>query len=133
MNFGSKHKVHIESGMSTLSDIIFMLLIFFIIASAGAVQELSAQIDKPQAGNGKENPAGISVTITKDLAYSLNGEASDKTMILTQLQEKLNGSDDKRVLLRVDKSVPTGETIEIFSAIQGIGGTPFIATEKAAQ
>lgn len=133
MNFGRKQKVHIESGMSTLSDIIFMLLIFFIIASAGAVQELSAQIDKPQAGNGKENPAGISVTITKELAYSLNGAPSDKTAILTQLQEKLNGSDDKRVLLRVDKSVPTGETIEIFSAIQGIGGTPFIATEKATQ
>jgi len=130
MNFGRKHKVHIESGMSTLSDIIFMLLIFFIIASAGAVQELSAQIDKPQAGNGKENPAGLSVTITKDMAYSLNGNPSEKAIILNQLQEKLNASEDKRVLLRVDRSVPTGETIEIFSGIQQIGGTPFIATEK---
>jgi hypothetical protein len=35
------------------------------------------------------------------------------------------------VLIRVDRSVPTGETIEIFSGIQAIGGTPFIATEKA--
>jgi biopolymer transport protein ExbD len=49
---------------------------------------------------------------------------------LNQLQEKLNASDDKRVLLRVDKMVPTGETIEIFSGIQQIGGTPVIATEK---
>ena len=130
MNFGRKHKVHIESGMSTLSDIIFMLLIFFIIASAGAVQELSAQIDKPQAGNGKENPAEISVTITKELAYSLNGSPSDKANIYNQLQLLLSNSADKRVLLRVDKMVPTGETIEIFSGIQQIGGTPFIATEK---
>ena len=117
--------------MSTLSDIIFMLLIFFIIASAGAVQELSAQIDKPQAGNGKENPAGISVTITKDMVYSLNGNPSEKATILSQLQDQLNTSEDKRVLLRVDRSVPTGETIEIFSGIQQMGGTPFIATEKA--
>ncbi len=116
--------------MSTLSDIIFMLLIFFIIASAGAVQELSAQIDKPQAGNGKENAAGLSITITKDMAYSLNGTPAEKATILNLLQEKLNASDDKRVLLRVDKMVPTGETIEIFSGIQQIGGTPFIATEK---
>lgn len=130
MNFGRKHKVHIESGMSTLSDIIFMLLIFFIIASAGAVQELSAQIDKPQAGNGKENPAGISVTITKDMAYSLDEVVSEKEIILNQIQEKLNSSEDKRVLLRVDKAVPTGETIEVFSRIQQMGGTPFIATEK---
>jgi biopolymer transport protein ExbD len=130
MNFGRKHKVHIESGMSTLSDIIFMLLIFFIIASAGAVQELSAQIDKPQAGNGKENATGLSITITKDMAYSLNGTPAEKATILNLLQEKLNASDDKRVLLRVDKMVPTGETIEIFSGIQQIGGTPFIATEK---
>jgi biopolymer transport protein ExbD len=108
-----------------------MLLIFFIIASAGAVQELSAQIDKPQAGNGKENPAGISVTITKELAYSLNGSPSDKANIYNQLQLLLSTSADKRVLLRVDKMVPTGETIEIFSGIQAIGGTPFIATEKA--
>ena len=131
MNFGRKHKVHIESGMSTLSDIIFMLLIFFIIASAGAVQELSAQIDKPQAGNGKENPAGISLTITKDMAYSIDGNSAEKEIILNQIQEKISSSEDKRVLLRVDKTVPTGETIEVFSRIQQMGGTPFIATEKA--
>jgi biopolymer transport protein ExbD len=131
MNFGRKHKVHIESGMSTLSDIIFMLLIFFIIASAGAVQELSAQIEKPQAGNGKENAAGISITITKDMAYSIDGNSAEKEIILSQIQEKINSSQDKRVLLRVDKTVPTGETIEVFSRIQQMGGTPFIATEKA--
>lgn len=131
MNFGRKHKVHIESGMSTLSDIIFMLLIFFIIASAGAVQELSAQIDKPQAGNGKENPAGLSITITKDMAYSIDGNSAEKEIILNQIQEKISSSEDKRVLLRVDKTVPTGETIEVFSRIQQMGGTPFIATEKA--
>ena len=131
MNFGRKHKVHIESGMSTLSDIIVMLLIFFIIASAGAVQELSAQIEKPQAGNGKENAAGISITITKDMAYSIDGNSAEKEIILSQIQEKINSSQDKRVLLRVDKTVPTGETIEVFSRIQQMGGTPFIATEKA--
>ena len=131
MNFGRKHKVHIESGMSTLSDIIFMLLIFFIIASAGAVQELSAQIEKPQAGNGKENAAGISITITKDMAYSIDGNSAEKEIILNQIQETINSSEDKRVLLRVDKTVPTGETIEVFSRIQQMGGTPFIATEKA--
>ena len=65
------------------------------------------------------------------MAYSLNGNPSEKAIILNQLQEKLNASEDKRVLLRVDRSVPTGETIEIFSGIQQIGGTPFIATEKA--
>jgi biopolymer transport protein ExbD len=108
-----------------------MLLIFFIIASAGAVQELSAQIDKPQAGNGKENPAGLSITITKDMAYSIDGNSAEKEVILNQIQEKISSSEDKRVLLRVDKTVPTGETIEVFSRIQQMGGTPFIATEKA--
>jgi biopolymer transport protein ExbD len=65
------------------------------------------------------------------MVYSLNGNPSEKATILSQLQDQLNTSEDKRVLLRVDRSVPTGETIEIFSGIQQIGGTPFIATEKA--
>jgi biopolymer transport protein ExbD len=131
MNFGKKHKVHIESGMSTLSDIIFMLLIFFIIASASAVQNLSAEIEKPSAATGKENPAKISVAITKDLAYTLNNNATTKDAIVSQLEQELAASTDKRVILLVDRNVPTGETIELFSAIQNIGGTPFIATEKA--
>ena len=132
MNFGRKNKVHIESGMSTLSDIIFMLLIFFIIASASQVQNLKAMgIEPPKSSTSADKPAGIKVSISKELVYSLNGAAMDKMSLQSELNNQLINQEDKRVILVVDRNVPTGETVELFSIIKSMGGQPFIATEKA--
>jgi len=112
--------------MSALSDIIFMLLIFFIIASTLAVN--GEQVNLPKTGTGTPTQSTITVTITKDLRYLINSNEVHVEEVESQLQAMLLNSADKKVILNIDREVPTGETIELFSILKKNGWQPFIAT-----
>ena len=127
MNFGRRNKVHVEPAMSALSDIIFMLLIFFIIASTLAVN--GEQVNLPKTSTGTPTQSTVTVTITSDLRYMVNSAEIAKEDIEIRLRAILDSSPDKKVVLNIDRDVPTGETIELFAVLKDNGWQPFIATK----
>jgi len=127
MNFGRRNKVHVEPAMSALSDIIFMLLIFFIIASTLAVN--GEQVNLPKTSTGTPTQSTVTVTITSDLRYLVNNTEVSKDEVELKLQAIMSNSADKKVVLNIDRDVPTGETIELFAVLKQNGWNPFIATK----
>ena len=127
MNFGRRNKVHVEPAMSALSDIIFMLLIFFIIASTLAVN--GEQVNLPKTSTGTPTQSTVTVTITSDMRYSVNNVEMPKDEVELKLKAILSNSADKKVVLNIDRDVPTGETIELFAVLKQNGWNPFIATK----
>jgi biopolymer transport protein ExbD len=127
MDFGRRNKVHVEPAMSALSDIIFMLLIFFIIASTLAVN--GEQVNLPKTSSGTPTQSTVTVTITSDLRYLVNNTEVGKDEVELKLQALLNSSADKKVVLNIDRDVPTGETVELFAVLKQNGWNPFIATK----
>jgi len=127
MDFGRRNKIHIEGGMSALSDIIFMLLIFFIIASTLAVN--GEQVNLPKTSTGTPTQSTVTVTITPDLRYLINNVDVAKEDIELRLKALLESSADKKIVLNIDRDVPTGETIELFAVLKSNGWQPFIATK----
>jgi biopolymer transport protein ExbD len=127
MNFGRRNKVHVEPAMSALSDIIFMLLIFFIIASTLAVN--GEQVNLPKTSTGTPTQSTVTVTITSDLRYLVNNNEVPKEEIEIKLKAILANSADKKVVLNIDRDVPTGETVELFAVLKQNGWNPFIATK----
>ena len=127
MNFGRRNKVHVEPAMSALSDIIFMLLIFFIIASTLAVN--GEQVNLPKTSTGTPTQSTVTVTITSDLRYLVNNTEVAKDDVELKLQAILNNAADKKVVLNIDRDVPTGETVELFAVLKQNGWNPFIATK----
>jgi biopolymer transport protein ExbD len=127
MDFGRRNKVHVEPAMSALSDIIFMLLIFFIIASTLAVN--GEQVNLPKTSSGTPTQSTVTVTITSDLRYLVNNTEVGKDEVELKLQALLNNSADKKVVLNIDRDVPTGETVELFAVLKQNGWNPFIATK----
>jgi biopolymer transport protein ExbD len=127
MDFGRRNKVHVEPAMSALSDIIFMLLIFFIIASTLAVN--GEQVNLPKTSTGTPTQSTVTVTITSDLRYLVNNTEVAKDEVELKLQAILNNAADKKVVLNIDRDVPTGETIELFAVLKQNGWNPFIATK----
>ena len=127
MNFGRRNKVHVEPAMSALSDIIFMLLIFFIIASTLAVN--GGQVNLPKTSTGTPTQSTVTVTITSDLRYLVNNTEVAKDEVELKLQAIMSNSADKKVVLNIDRDVPTGETVELFAVLKQNGWNPFIATK----
>lgn len=116
--------------MSSISDLVFLLLIFFIIMSTMAVN--GEMVNLPKTSTGQQIAGAASVTITKDLVYMINSDVVPKEEIKERLsQVMLPIPEDKRtVILNVDRDVPTGETIELFSVLKVLKCNPVIATRS---
>ncbi len=127
MDFGRRNKIHIEGGMSALSDIIFMLLIFFISRSTLAVG--GELVNLPKTSRGTPTQSTVAVTITPDLRYLINNVYVAKEDIELRLKALLESSADKKIVLNIDRDVPTGETIELFAVLKSNGWRPFIGTK----
>lgn len=128
MDFGRRNKVSAEANMSSISDLVFLLLIFFIVMSTMAVN--GEMVNLPKTTTGESIAGAASVTITKELVYMVNNETVSKEQVEDKLMALMSGKpDDKRtVILNVDRDVPTGETIELFSTLKVLRCNPVIAT-----
>lgn len=121
MAIRSRNKINTEGSMSSMTDLVFLLLIFFIVLSTLANTQ-QMQVDLPStAGKPKNNriTPKATVSITADVQYYLNKELVAAESIEQALLEILDsGNEEQSVVLTVDKTVPTQETIHTLSIIK---------------
>ena len=131
MDFGQRNKIETSANMSSMTDLVFLLLIFFILLSTQVVN--GEKVDLPSTKS-TESTAGSSVTltITKDGIYQVNGTNVDKEDVEVRMKALFTNTkdDEKRVVLNVDKDVPTGETIEMLGMAKQNNWKVVVATKK---
>ncbi|MDE0918397.1 MAG: biopolymer transporter ExbD [Flavobacteriales bacterium] len=113
MNLNTRNKINVTGGMNTMTDLVFLLLIFFIIIST--LVSNGVNVDLPQSKGTTSVNSNLTLSIQADGTYHLNGDS--RPMSREDLEPKLRlemaKQDEKVVYLQVDKSVPTGQTVEI--------------------
>ncbi len=72
MNFGSQNKVKVEGGMASMTDLVFLLLVFFIIMSTMAEKNTPVELPQPteKLESSMENTT-TTVVITEDDLYQV--------------------------------------------------------------
>ena len=72
MAFGTRNKIKVEGGMASMTDLVFLLLVFFIIMSTMAEKNTPVELPKPseQLDTSKENTT-TTVIVTEDNMYKL--------------------------------------------------------------
>jgi biopolymer transport protein ExbD len=129
MAIKSSNKPSVEFSMASLTDIIFLLLIFFIILST-LINPYGEKVDLPNSSSRTTETPSISVTIKKDLSYYVGDRLVDANNIEQELVNSLTSSGDKRqAILYVDESVPTGFTINLFAIARKNNIDMVVATE----
>lgn len=115
MNLRSRSKVSAEVNMSSMTDLVFLLLIFFILAST-LVTSSALDIILPKSGAQTVKKKNITLTVNEDLEFDINGSIVRYEQVeSTLLAEASKLSDDEQavIVLRADQSVPTGETVRL--------------------
>ena len=112
MNLRSKSKVSAEFSMSSMTDIVFLLLIFFMLTST-LVTTTALDVVLPKSKAQTVNREDIAVSISKDLVFKVNGNKVAPHQLESQIMQAAKGIDEAVIILQADKNVPTGETVRV--------------------
>lgn len=131
MKFQVSNKPIALFSFSSLTDIVMLLLIFFLLSSQFVVQT-GVKVSLPGSQHNEQTKASrFIVTLTKDNIVYLGEE----TVALDQLPAKLgilaSESNYESLIIRADKDAPLELVIKIIDAAKGKGIEKFtIQTEK---
>lgn len=96
--------------MSSMTDIVFLLLIFFML-TANAPNALDLLL--PKARGKSTSTQNVSVTINKNLQYFVNNEQINEEYIEIELKKALEGKDKPTIILRAEESVAIKEAVNV--------------------
>lgn len=110
MKLKGRNKISPEFSMSSMTDIVFLLLVFFMLTS-NSPNALDLLL--PKAKGKSTNTQNVSVTIDKDLKYFVNNEQINKEYIEIELKKALEGQEKPTIILRAEENVAIKEAVNV--------------------
>jgi biopolymer transport protein ExbD len=108
MNFKNRNKVSPDFSMSSMTDIVFLLLIFFML-TASTPNALDLLL--PKAKGKSTNTQNVSISIKKNKNYYVDNKQVDEQNIESKMRSLLKDKDNPTILLRVEESVPIEKAV----------------------
>ncbi|MDX5339292.1 MAG: biopolymer transporter ExbD [Cyclobacteriaceae bacterium] len=127
MGLQAKNKVDAAFSMSSMTDIIFLLLIFFMLTSS-FITPSGLPVNLPSSETSDIVMQEVTVSVTKDLRYSVNDKVVNREQVKAELTGLLEGKKGQ-VVLHIDKEVPVEYLVEIGGIAAGLEANVSIATK----
>lgn len=127
MKLQSRNKVEAAFSMASMTDMVFLLLIFFMLTSS-FITPSGLPVNLPSSKTSTIEVQKVSVTVTKDLQYYVNDKRVTKGTLEGMLKSNLAGPNGV-VVLHIDKSVPTEELVYVAGIATSLEAKVSIATK----
>ena len=127
MNLHSRNKVDAAFSMASMTDLIFLLLIFFMLTSS-FVTPSGLPVNLPASKASTIEVQKVSVTVTRELQFYVNEKKVSKALLEGELKSKLGGPKGV-VVLHIDESVPTREMVYVAGIATSLEAKVTIATK----
>lgn len=114
MALKSRNKVNVSFSMSGMTDIVFLLLIFFMLTST-LIAPNALKLLLPKSSNQTQATPLMVVSISEDLAYYLGKDRVKFNQIEPMLQKELKFRVDPTISINADKSVPVEYVVKIMN------------------
>lgn len=112
----SRNKINPEFSMAAMTDIIFNLLLFFLI-SLTFFSTNAVKLNLPKSDIKSTEKPVVTVSITKDLELYLDKNKIDFTRLEAALKAKFDGvkPEERFIALYTDRSIPIEEAVKILT------------------
>lgn len=115
---------------SSLTDIVLLLLIFFLLTSSFVTNfGIKVNIPKAESGTVADNQY-ISVAITKDGQFYVEGELTATGSLAGAIREARNTKPDGTIVLRADKDATVDDAVRVLNIGKALNLKLVIATEQ---
>ena len=112
---GLKRRSKVDSGfsMSSMTDIVFLLLIFFMITSTMVTPPARKDLTLPKSDHQVSAKPNTTISVTSDLKYFIEGDEVSFWRMERRLKEIMTEEPETYIALHVDESVPFSEVGKI--------------------
>ncbi len=129
MNLRRKKRFEFELGTGAMNDIMFFLMLFFLLAST-LLNPNFIKVNLPAASNTKIIPKKlVQLTVTGDLKYYVDKTEVEKDGLESALQTALEGTEDATVVLNVDSTVVVQRLVDIMQVGTHLKAKMILATQ----
>ncbi|MDY6970717.1 MAG: biopolymer transporter ExbD [Thermodesulfobacteriota bacterium] len=124
-------RYEIQAPLTSLIDIVFMLLIYFLLTTNFMVDE-GIKIKLPQAkASAHQTEQTITVYVDRDGRSYLNNQETSIANLFTRLKAMIGAQKDKLVVVRADRGVILNKAVKVMDVAKAAGaGRLCLATEK---
>lgn len=131
MKFETSRKPLSVFSLSSLTDIVFLLLVFFLLTSQFVIQT-GVKVKLPASKlNEQSLPTKLIVSITEDQNIYVGNEMTDIGSVALKLDMLRASVADNNLVIRADKTVDIDLVIQVIDAAKAAGIDRFtIETEK---
>jgi len=105
MNLRGRNKVSPEFSMSSMTDIVFLLLVYFLLIPS-AITPDALDLLLPKANGKTTTVQKASVSITSDGAFYVNKERVSENSLENEINAALAGQEEPTLILRAEEGVP---------------------------
>ena len=130
MRLKGRNQIRPEFNMSSMTDVVFLLLVFFMIASTLAKQLNTIDVKLPQAEGKTENRNTVAVTITNSNQFYLNSDKVLKRNLEKFLIDALSDIKTPSLVLRAEKKVAIEQVIYVMNIANKNGIKVVLAVDK---
>ena len=133
LEFEGRKKVDTHLNIAPLIDVVFLLLIFFML-SAHFVTQPGIKLTLPTASTAKLHPEeDIIISITNDNDLYLNEEKVNLDNLLEKLRIKLNKSQKKTVIIKADEKIDLGLAVKVMDIAKQAEAEGLVISTKAEE
>jgi len=113
-----RNKVEVSFSMASMTDIVFLLLLFFMITST-QVAPNALKLLLPQSNNQTIAKAITTISITADLKYYINEKGNLRNVAFSEIepfiQRMIKQDEETYLALHADKSVPIEQVVNVMN------------------
>lgn len=130
MRFAVKTKKRILINITSLIDVLFLLLIFFIVSST-FLEQPGMKLDLPKTQKlSAMRMEGHTLFVSSDSLIFLNDEAIDYNLLPKRLQDIAPDIEEKGLILKADENVSYGLVIHMMDIAKASGISRLIVATK---
>lgn len=124
-----------ELNIIPMIDIMFFLLVFFMLNTMYMIDLKTIPVKLPQAANAaSDTSTTFAVTLKNDGTIYLGDKETDLQSLLMQASLEQKNNSNFAVVIRAEKDIEYGEVIELVDKFKGVGINRFgLATDGAAK
>ena len=112
MNLKGRNKVDPSFNMSSMTDIVFLLLIFFMLTST-LVTVSAIDVLLPKAGGKTESSKVVAVTITDKAAFYIDKTKVNIADLERTILTKVGADKKKTIVIRGDQNAPYKNVMKV--------------------